>query len=93
MIKIDNLRLYKRFIRSVTGLIARHVLNAQRGSPQYVKFWVARPFTRILSWGRDYDYVKRYMEKNKGQSCFRAAFIDWGFSVTEPQAVMTLDTG
>jgi hypothetical protein len=55
----------------ITGLIARHVLKAQRGAAgeskaaEYEKnqFWVARPFTRLIAWGRDYEHITKYMKK------------------------------
>lgn len=56
------------FLRSVAGLIARHVLGAERGNAKSIKFWCARPFSRIVSWGRDYKSVLRYFEKNQLQA-------------------------
>lgn len=58
-------RAYRAFIRAVTGLIARHVLGAERGAAQGAKFWQARPFTRIVTWGRDYLGLSGYMLKNQ----------------------------
>jgi len=62
------------FLRSVTGLIARHVLGAERGSAQGLQFWEARPFSRVVTWGRDYNSVKRYFDKNRLQA--------WGFDLS-----------
>lgn len=61
---------YHRFIRSITGLIARVVLDVQRGSglPNEVKFWSYRPYTRILHPGRrSLENLKTYMAKNRAQ--------------------------
>lgn len=80
------------FIRAVTGLIARHVLGAEKGSPKDIQFWQARPFTRIISWGRDWDHIKNYMGKNRSQAGVRAAFVDWGFGVTSARAITGLNT-
>lgn len=55
---------FMRFIRAISGLIARIVLRVQRGRPLRLKFWDARPFTRILEWGRDYKRACAYLELN-----------------------------
>ena len=60
---------YVRFIRTVTGLIARLVSGAQRGLPLKErfrgKFWDARPFTRIVNFEKkEFETVKRYLLKN-----------------------------
>ena len=59
------------------------------------KFWVARPFTRLIAWGKDYNYVVRYMAKNHDQASKRKqnVFAAWGFDVTEPDQVKLLNTG
>ncbi|PIU00026.1 MAG: hypothetical protein COT74_06650 [Bdellovibrionales bacterium CG10_big_fil_rev_8_21_14_0_10_45_34] len=68
---------YKNFIRSVSGLIARLVLNTQRGSigsasrsrlkdsklPKQ-RFWDFRPYTRIVEWGRDFKRLSLYLAEN-----------------------------
>lgn len=69
---------FQGFIRSVTGLIARATLGVERGHAKgmkgsrrsdqvrskRVKFWDARPFTRIIEWGRDYKRVSAYLRQN-----------------------------
>lgn len=39
------------------------VLTDTARSP--TRFWDARPFTRIVTWGRDYSGVKNYLELNR----------------------------
>jgi hypothetical protein len=55
---------FNSFIRSISGLIARKVLKAERGDPKNLKFWEKRPFTRIVEWGRDYKKVCSYLLQN-----------------------------
>lgn len=114
VLRITNLFLYDRFIRSVTGLIARHVTNRERGEgrkflslAQLMKtesrgltaqsdsrrFWQARPFTRLIAWGRDYTYIKNYMDKNRDQANPRQYFIAWGFDSTNANRIEYLNTG
>jgi REP element-mobilizing transposase RayT len=52
------------FLRSISGLIARIVTGAQRGSSKKLRFWTARPFTRIVEWGRDFRGVCNYLLQN-----------------------------
>lgn len=55
---------FNGFIRAISGLIARLVLKAQRGAPVRIQFWEKRPFTRIVSWGREYLGVCDYLMRN-----------------------------
>jgi hypothetical protein len=65
-------RAFNNFVRSISGLIARMVLNAQRGRAKLSlmaqtgvqKFWDQRPFTRIIEWGRDFDRSTKYLLQN-----------------------------
>ena len=54
-IKITNRRLYRGFIRSLTGIVAR----------QFGKgLWELRPYSRIVEWGRDFLNVLDYLLLN-----------------------------
>lgn len=55
-----------RFLRTISGLIARLVLKTERGRPlpKSVRFWDQRPFSRIITWGKEYTGVARYLMKN-----------------------------
>lgn len=99
VIKLRDVELFAQFIRAITGIIARHVLKRQRGSEGILrnkesekqkKFWVARPFTRLIAWGRDYKHIKNYMDKNRRQA--RSHFVAWGFDVTDFSKIRDLDT-
>ena len=52
------------FLRSITGLIPRLLLGAQKGSPIGKVFWDKRPWSRIISWGKEYKLVLKYLEQN-----------------------------
>ena len=54
-LKITNRRLYRGFIRSLTGIIAR---SFGKG------LWRLRPYTRIVDWGKDFLNVKDYLLLN-----------------------------
>jgi REP element-mobilizing transposase RayT len=55
-IRITSRDLYKGFIRAVTGLMARKLGKG---------LWKLPPFTRIGSWGRDFQAVSGYIFKNE----------------------------
>ena len=49
--RCHNRFLYRRFIRSITGIIARRVIGAERGSAKGLKFWSYRPYTKLIAAG------------------------------------------
>lgn len=55
---------FKNFVRAITGLVAREVLHAERGSSKNLQFWDQRPFSRIVSWGKDFRAVSNYLLQN-----------------------------
>lgn len=57
-------RGFNGFIRSISGLIARLVLRAEKGTSKNIRFWDQRPFTRIIEWGTEYRGVLRYLVQN-----------------------------
>lgn len=64
LIKVGNRFTFAKFIRAVTGVIARLVLGAQRGAPRGQRFWDQRPYSRIVAWKRGYQIVKDYVIQN-----------------------------
>ncbi len=64
VIKIHNRELYRHFISALTGAIALRVCRGAGLKKQNKTFWLARPFTRIISWGRDYHSVLKYLTQN-----------------------------
>jgi REP element-mobilizing transposase RayT len=63
-LKLSKQFLWRGFISGVTGGIARAV---QRKCDENSKqgFWNSRPFTRLIAWGQDYDFVKDYLTLNQ----------------------------
>jgi hypothetical protein len=57
-------KAFNAYIKALTGLIARVTLGAQRGKSKGLKFWDARPYTRIIEWGKDYRGVINYLIRN-----------------------------
>jgi hypothetical protein len=66
LLRIHSRRCYKAFIRAVSGLIIRKVFGLERGrSRDFSGLWDARPFSRIVAWGKDFSGVKSYLEINR----------------------------
>lgn len=55
-LKMTHRALYRSFIRALTGTIA---LKLGKG------LWIQRPFSRIVSWGRDFLSVQDYILLNQ----------------------------
>ncbi len=55
VIRVGSRESYNSFIRILCGLLAI----------KFKIFWILRPFTRILTWGRDFMNVCRYVLKNE----------------------------
>jgi len=55
---------FNAFIRAISGLIDRLTLGVERGRAMGLKFWDARPFTRVLEWGKDYNQACKYLAQN-----------------------------
>ena len=64
VIKPVSKRAFQTYIRAISGLIARITLGAEKGKAKGLKFWDARPFTRIVEWGQDYQNVCNYVLQN-----------------------------
>ncbi|MBK7891565.1 MAG: hypothetical protein IPJ84_12235 [Bdellovibrionales bacterium] len=63
-LKLSKQFLWRGFISGITGGIARAV-GFERDESSKQGFWNSRPFTRLISWGRDYNVVKDYHVLNQ----------------------------
>ena len=73
LVRVFSRVSFRRFIRATTGLIARYILKKERGSKSESSenseakrqgFWDARPYSRIVEWGKDYLATSRYVGRN-----------------------------
>ncbi len=65
VIRIHSRDTYNSFIRAISGLLMRKVFGLEKGRGAVTALWDARPFTRILSWGKDFAAVKNYLLINR----------------------------
>ena len=80
LIRIKNRYLWKKWIKAVSGLVARFILNRERGHVQpKIQFWDARPWSRIVEWGKAFTSVSKYVRQN---------FLEaWGFIPYRPRGL------
>ena len=66
----------KKYLRALTGILARVVTGARKGRPIDGKFWDALAFTRIVEWGRDFKNVIYYIVRNELEELGVLAYSD-----------------
>ena len=62
LVKIQDREDYIRFIKSLTSLIS---MKIQKVKPELKDIFTLRPFTRIVSWGRDFKRALEYQVLNQ----------------------------
>ena len=95
VLKAPSRRTLRRFLRAITGLIARKVTGRERGEARTKtlpskgqqpvpkgagSFWDARPFSRVVEWGRDFAKAKHYLHMNRVEAI--------GFSRHESRGIL-----
>lgn len=68
LIKLQTRESYAKFIRAISGLIAKIVLGAEKGNKKGIRFWDSRPFSRITEWVKDFINAKEYVVLNKKEA-------------------------
>lgn len=63
LLRIHSRNEYKKFIRAISSLIAGKVTRTL-GRRGIGTFWDARPFSRVVTFGRDFRYVANYVLQN-----------------------------
>jgi REP element-mobilizing transposase RayT len=61
IIQIKDRKDYVRFIRALTSKLAQ---AARKVNPKAGKLFSLRPYSRIVSWGRDFENAIEYLYKN-----------------------------
>lgn len=72
VLKFKSRALFQRFLKTVSGLIARHVTKARRGKPFGKRFFDRLAFTRVVQGARDLRGLVRYLFKNEIEREFGA---------------------
>ncbi len=64
LIRFRNRMGFQKFLRTLSGLVARRVTGAKKGNP-VGKFWENLAFSRIVRFGKDFVGVCEYIELNE----------------------------
>ena len=59
---------FQRFVRDLTSQIARFVSGCTKGNPFKGKFFDNLLYSRIVSWGREFESVLRYIQMNTAEA-------------------------
>lgn len=65
VIRLKRREDYKAFIRSLTSILAQKI---RQKFPELRDIFTLRPFTRILSWGKDFKAALNYQIINQLES-------------------------
>jgi len=85
LLRVTYRRGFISFLRSITGIIARIILGTERGQAKAgggtearrtksTRFWDQRPWTRVVSWMKDFTNVKNYVQKNFNEAMGYVAY-------------------
>ncbi len=61
---LSGKRALQAFLRLVTGRVAMEVTGARKANALRTRFWDGLVFTRLVEWGRAYNWVKDYFFQN-----------------------------
>jgi REP element-mobilizing transposase RayT len=73
LMRFRSPKAQQRFLRAAAGLIARLVLGAKKTARKLKQgevFWAGRPFTRLVTWGRELTSLKRYLVINSQEQLY-----------------------
>ena len=68
VLSFKSLAELKAFVRTVSGLIARHVTRAKKGQASGKRFWDTIPFSRVVRGRGALRILRVYMEKNRSEA-------------------------
>ena len=59
---------YKSFLRAFSGAVAMKMTGARKGTGLAKRFWAARPWSRIVAWGKAFLVARKYVMQNHFES-------------------------
>ncbi len=62
LLQAPDKKSFQNFLRALSGTIARLITGAKKGLPR--KFWDHLAYSRLVTWGREYTTVLRYLIRN-----------------------------
>lgn len=65
LIKAPNREAQANFLRTISGRIARLIMNSEKGRPaKFEQFWDAKPFTSLVAYGKHFKNILFYLSLN-----------------------------
>lgn len=64
LLKAQSRRGFQNYLRTITGLIPRAVMNARKGAAQG-RFWDGLAYSKLVNFGRHFRSTLNYIFKNK----------------------------
>jgi len=64
LLKFKTRAGFRAFTRQIAGAIAMMITGARKGDSLSKPFWDLLPYTRIVSWGREFETLKTYLIRN-----------------------------
>ena len=64
LLKFKTREGFRAFTRHVAGAVSMMITCARKGDALKKPFWDLLPFTRIVSWGREFETLKTYLLRN-----------------------------
>lgn len=55
---------FRSFVREASGALVMRITGARKTDPLTGRFWDFAPYTRVVSWGRDFKNLNLYFIKN-----------------------------
>ncbi len=74
LLKADSQEGLHNFLRFVAGRIAQRVTGACKGQPSEQAFWDELAYSRVITWGREFEIVRRYIRRNLCETMGLIAF-------------------
>ena len=69
LIRAHSPQAFRKFMRVLPALIARHVMQAKKGLTPQGRYWDLIPYSRLIQWGREYRALCAYLAKNRLEAC------------------------
>lgn len=75
VLRADSRITFQRFLRTLASRVACVVLQSKKGREKNIRFWTKRPYSRVLSWGRELSNVLRYVSRNIKESFGQMSYV------------------
>lgn len=75
LIQVKQRTALTGFLRVISGVIARKAMGAEKGAAKGGHFWEGRPYSRVITWGREFRNVLAYVERNALEGAKKISYV------------------